>query len=146
MPDKKLILYTDGGARGNPGPAGTGGVLYKCKSTIANCKLSELEKIDEFYRYIGETTNNQAEYRALIFGLERAKVLGADEVECRLDSELIVKQLNRHYKVRDPDLAPLFVKVWNLSVNFKKVTYKHIPRAENKEADKLVNRAIDQIS
>lgn len=128
---KKAILYTDGGARGNPGPAGIGGVL----------KLGE--RIEKFKKYIGEATNNQAEYWALILGLEKAKDLGVEELDCFLDSELVVKQLNKEYRVKDKDLAPLFVKVWNLSVNFKKITFKHIFREQNKLADKLVNEAID---
>lgn len=128
----KLVLYTDGGARGNPGPAGIGAVLIKDGKVIEGLK-----------KYIGETTNNQAEYQALILGLEKAQTLGATEVECRLDSELLVKQMKREYKVRDAGLAPLFVKVWNLSLGFKKITFHHIPRERNKEADKLVNEAID---
>ncbi len=128
----KAIIYTDGGARGNPGPAGIGVVI----------------KFDEtthyFKKYIGKTTNNQAEYQALVMALEKAKELGATEVDCRLDSELVVKQLNREYRVKDKDLAIQFVKVWNLMANFKKVTFKHVFREDNKEADRLVNEAIDQ--
>lgn len=133
MPDKKFILYTDGGARGNPGPAGIGIVL-----------LREGKIVAEEGRYIGETTNNQAEYQSLILGLEKAKALGAKEVECRMDSELVVKQMNREYKVRDADLAPLFVKVWNLSLSFQKISFHHVPREQNKQADKMVNEAIDK--
>lgn len=129
----KIILNTDGGARGNPGPAGVGVVLTK-----------EEKIIFQEGRYIGETTNNQAEYKALILGLEKAKEMGVKEVECRLDSELIVKQMNREYKVRDADLAPLFVKVWNLSLSFQKITFRHVPREQNKQADKLVNEALDK--
>jgi ribonuclease HI len=140
----KIILYTDGGARGNPGPAGIGGVLYKLEPEETKFKTLNLKKIEEFSKYIGETTNNQAEYQALIFGLERAKLLGADEVECRLDSELIVNQLNRKYKVKDRKLGSLFLQVWNLSLGFKKINYKYIPREKNKEADFLVNQAINQ--
>ena len=125
------IIHTDGGARGNPGPAGIG----------ATIKIED--KVHELKRYIGETTNNQAEYRALIMALEHAKELGVTEADCRLDSELVVKQLNREYKVKDKDLAPLFVKVWNLMSEFKKITFKHIYREDNKAADRLVNEAID---
>jgi len=127
----KAILYTDGGARGNPGPAGIGAVL----------KIGD--KIHQYKKYIGSATNNQAEYQALILGLEKAKERQATEVDCRLDSELVVKQLKREYKVKDKDLASLFVKVWNLSLGFKKITFKHIFREDNKEADGLVNEAID---
>lgn len=129
----KLKVYTDGGARGNPGPAGIGAVIKDLKKVLWSAG-----------KYIGETTNNQAEYKALIFGLEKAKELKAVEVECFLDSELVAKQMNREYKVKDKDLAPLFVKVWNLTMGFKKVTFKHIYREDNKDADFLVNEAIDK--
>lgn len=130
MPEKATI-YTDGGARGNPGPAGIG-VFIKIGDQTHRHK-----------RYIGEATNNQAEYRALILGLEKAAELGVKEVDCRLDSELVVKQMNREYKVKDKDLAQLFVKVYNLIQGFKKVTFTHVYREQNKEADQLVNEAID---
>ena len=128
----KAILHTDGGARGNPGPAGIGVVL----------EIGDDKKL--FKKYIGETTNNQAEYQALILGLEEAKRAGATEVGCYLDSELVVKQLNREYKVKNEGIAPLFMRVWNLSQQFKKITFKHVFRADNKEADMLVNEAIDE--
>lgn len=127
----KAIIHTDGGARGNPGPAGIGAVI----------KIGE--KVIELKRYIGEATNNQAEYRALILALEHALEAKVTEAECLLDSELVVKQLNREYRVKDKDLAALFVKVYNLSTKFKKITFKHIYREQNKHADKLVNEAID---
>lgn len=127
----KAIIHSDGGARGNPGPAGIGVVL-------------EFSGEKKFYKkYIGETTNNQAEYQALLLGLEKAKSLGAEEVECYLDSELVVKQLKGEYKVKNKELAPLFIKIYNLSQGFKKVSYTHVFREKNKEADKLVNEAID---
>ena len=128
----KLQIYTDGGARGNPGPAGVGVVLW-----------SRNELVGRHAKYIGVATNNQAEYRAVILALEETKKLDAQDLEFFLDSELVVKQLNREYKVKDKDLAPLFVQVWNLSLGFKKVTFRHVPREKNKEADKLVNEAID---
>lgn len=128
---KKATLHTDGGARGNPGPAGIGAVLRVG------------EDVYEMKRYIGETTNNQAEYQALVMGLEKAKALGLEEVECLLDSELVVKQLNREYRVKDKDLATQFVKVYNLAQGFKKITFRHVFREQNKEADRLVNEAID---
>ena len=133
----QLITYTDGGARGNPGPAGIGVVIYK----EVNHKR---ELVEKFGKYIGKTTNNQAEYNALLTALKRARELGATEVHCMLDSELVVKQLNREYKVRDPDIALIFTKVWNETINFKKITFTHIPREQNKEADEMVNDAIDQ--
>lgn len=127
----KAIIHTDGGARGNPGPAGIGAVI----------KIGDQQW--EFKKYIGEATNNQAEYQALILGLEKAKEHGATEADCLLDSELVVKQMKREYKVKDKDLAVLFIKVWNLMSGFKKVTFKHIYREDNKLADQLVNEAID---
>ncbi|MFZ4648275.1 MAG: ribonuclease HI family protein [Patescibacteria group bacterium] len=132
----KLISFSDGGARGNPGPAGIGAVLYNEKNEI----------IERLSRYLGETTNNQAEYRALIMALERAKEIGADEVDCFLDSELVVKQLKREYKVKNQELAPLFLKIHNISLDFKKLTFTHIPREKNKEADTLANEAMDRMS
>ncbi len=129
----KLKIYTDGGARGNPGPAGIGAVAYDTKGKV----------IFEISQYLGETTNNQAEYRALLKAVEKAKNIGAKEVDFYLDSELVVKQLNREYKVRNKDLQPLFVQVYNLSLSFKKISFTHIPREKNKEADKLANQAMD---
>lgn len=134
---KKLRIHSDGGARGNPGPAGIGAVLEVWQED--GWKL-----VKEVKRYIGEATNNQAEYQALIAGLEAARDLNAETVECVLDSELLVKQMNHEYRVKDPDLAPLFMRVWNLGTTFKKVTYRHVSRAQNKAADRLVNEAIDE--
>ena len=126
-------LFTDGGARGNPGPAAVGGVLYDGDKEIDN--LSEC---------IGEATNNQAEYKAIIAGLEMAVKNKITELDCFLDSELVVEQLNRKYKVKDKDLAKLFVKVWNLGLKFKKISFQHIRREKNKAADALVNKALDK--
>jgi len=130
---KTFIIHSDGGARGNPGPAAIGAV-------IAAADGSEIQYIS---KTIGETTNNQAEYQAIIAGLEKALEMGAEEAQCFLDSELVVKQLNREYKVKNKELAPLFVKVFNLSHQFKKVSFTHIFREANKEADRLVNEALD---
>lgn len=130
---KKIKIYTDGGARGNPGPAGCGVVIYD----------SQNKKIKEINKYIGRATNNQAEYNALILGLQKAKELKVEEVDCFLDSQLVVEQLNHNYKIKNPDLGSLFIKVWNLSQFFKKISFSHIPREKNKEADNLVNEAID---
>ena len=128
----KFKLYTDGGARGNPGPAAIGGVLYEAD-----------KKIKTFSALIGKTTNNQAEYQALIKGLELALKHGVRELDCFLDSELVVKQLNKEYKVKDKNLAKIFVQAWNLAIKFKKITFSHVRRELNKEADKLVNEALD---
>ena len=133
MTQSVLTIFTDGGARGNPGPAGIG-------VWMQNQQTGETYEIAE---YIGETTNNQAEYRALVRALEKAHELGAQEVQCFLDSELIVKQLNREYRVKDKNLAVHFLRAWNLAALFKKISFQHVPRAQNKQADALVNRAID---
>lgn len=128
----KATLHTDGGARGNPGPSGIGVVL-------------DFEGKQYLYKeYIGEGTNNQAEYRAVLLGLQKAKELGADEADVFLDSELVKEQLSGNYKVKNPELGNLFVKIWNLSQSFKKIKYVHIYRSDNKLADKLVNEAIDE--
>ena len=133
---EKIIIHSDGGARGNPGPAGIGAVLNEENGIV----------IAEISKYIGETTNNQAEYQALIAGLEKAKELKAEELDCYLDSELVVKQLNREYKVKNAELAPLFLKVHNLSLSFKKIKFIHIRREYNKEADRLANEAMDKMA
>lgn len=140
-----LILHTDGGARGNPGPAGIGVVISVSAPALARpgARIAHTNILETISRYIGEATNNHAEYQALIAGLTRAKELGAQEIDVYMDSELIVKQMKREYKVKNKGLASLFVKVWNLSQSFKKVTFTHIPREQNESADKLVNEAID---
>jgi ribonuclease HI len=130
---QKLTTYTDGGARGNPGPAGIGVVI-----------MDNDRVVDSFGRYIGETTNNQAEYRALIAALERAFELGAKEVECKLDSELVVKQMRLEYRVKEIGLQPLFLRAHNLSTGFKKIAFRHIRRELNAAADAEVNAAIDR--
>jgi ribonuclease HI len=130
----KIKICTDGGSRGNPGPAASAAVL----------KSAGGEVLDTVTRYLGETTNNQAEYTAIIIGLERAKHLGATEVEVVMDSELAVKQMNGEYKVKNPELAKRFLEVHNLMLSFKKVTFRHVRREFNKEADAAVNKSIDE--
>ncbi len=132
--NKKVIIFSDGGARGNPGPAGIGAVLYD----------QEKNRLAEISKYLGKTTNNQAEYKALIEGLKRAQELKAKDVECFLDSELVVKQLKKEYKVKNKELAPLFLEVYNLSQSFDNIKFIHIPREKNKEADHLANLAMDK--
>lgn len=127
-------IYSDGGARGNPGPAGIGAVIYNNRN----------ELIASISEYLGVSTNNQAEYKALIVALTKAKELKLENLECYLDSELVVKQLKREYRVKNKDLAPLFLEVHNLSIAFKTIYYYHIPREENKLADKLANEAMDR--
>lgn len=132
----KLLINTDGGARGNPGPAGIGAIIkYEKKE----------EKIS---KYIGEATNNQAEYRAVIeaLGWVKENIKEKDlEIECLLDSELIVEQLNQRYKIKNEGLRPLFWEIRDLIMALGgKVSFRYIPREQNKEADKLVNDAIDK--
>ena len=127
-------LFTDGGSRGNPGPAAIGGVIYENDQEIAH-----------FSKYLGTGTNNQAEYTALLTGLELAKKHKINNLQCFLDSELVVKQLNKEYRVKDADLAKLFVKAWNLAQEFENVSFNHVRREFNKEADRLVNLALDSL-
>ena len=127
-----IIIYTDGGARGNPGPAGIGIVLKRGEETV-----------EEFGAYIGDATNNQAEYSALLAGLERATKYTDTELHCILDSELVVRQLNGEYKVKSEQLKKLVHQVRSLEQRFKQVTYEHTLRAGNQRADALVNQALD---
>jgi len=129
----KIIIYTDGGSRGNPGPSAIGVV-------VGDKTYSEA---------IGTKTNNEAEYEAVVFALKKVKALyGKDalkssEVEVRSDSELLVKQLNGEYKILEPKIQELFLKVWNLKTEFHHLKFVAVPREKNKEADKLVNQALD---
>lgn len=129
----KLTVYTDGGARGNPGPAAAGIVI----------KNDQGETLDAFGVFLGVQTNNFAEYSALLEALVKARQLGATEVDCVLDSELVVKQMRGIYKVKEPTLQKLFIKVYNLAAGFKKVSYRHVMREHNKEADAEVNKTLD---
>ena len=134
----KFLINTDGGARGNPGPAGIGAIVKYEK------------KEEKILKYIGEATNNQAEYRAVIEALKWVKENAKEndlEIECLLDSELIVEQLNQRYKIKNEGLKPLFWEIRDLIMALGgKVSFKYIPREKNKEADKLVNEAIDKRS
>lgn len=128
----KLIINTDGGSRGNPGPAAVGVVFSDEKGrTLA-----------EYKECIGEATNNIAEYRALILALEKAKSFECEEIECRLDSELVVKQLRGEYKVKDENMKVLYAQVQEL-IFFKPVKFVHVRRELNKEADALVNEVLN---
>ncbi len=127
-------LYTDGAARGNPGPAGAGAVLCEADGRI----------IEELSEYLGETTNNVAEYRALLLGLNKAIHLGADEIEVLADSELMVRQLLGKYRVKNEGLKPLFQEAVRLLKKFRKYSIKHIDREMNSDADRMANRAIDE--
>lgn len=131
--DRTLTLHVDGGARGNPGPAAIGVVISDESGAV----------IDEIAETIGEVTNNVAEYRALIRGLERAQELGARKVEVINDSELIAKQVNGAYKVKHPAMIPLHQQAKAAFAKFDSWNIKSVPRARNAAADALVNRALD---
>ena len=131
----KLITYTDGGARGNPGPAATGVVILDTNG----------KTLEAYGEYLGHQTNNFAEYSALLSAVKKALSLGATEIECVLDSELVVKQMRREYKVKEPTLQKLFLQIWNLTANGPKISYRHVPRAQNKAADREVNKVLDSI-
>jgi ribonuclease HI len=126
-------LYTDGAARGNPGPAGAGAVIVSPAGHI-------MAKVG---KYLGETTNNVAEYTGLIIGLKRAKAMGLRELEVLADSELVVRQLSGEYQVKADHLRPLFEEARSLLAGFPDVELRHIPREENQQADDMSNRAID---
>lgn len=140
---KKIIIYTDGGSRGNPGPAAIGVVF-------CNEKGQTLKQYGEFLG--AKLTNNEAEYKAVIFALKKFKLLFGkqlaknSEVEIRSDSELLVKQLNSQYKILEPKIQPLFLEAWNLKFDFKKLKFKLISRQKNKEADRLANEALNKQS
>lgn len=125
-------IFTDGAARGNPGPAGIGIVIR-----------NEKEVLLEVSDYIGKTTNNIAEYMALIRGLEEALDMGQRHIEVFADSELLVKQIKGEYKVKNEGLAPLFYNVRSLIKKFKQFSITHVPREENEHADVLSNKGID---
>lgn len=126
-------LFTDGGSRGNPGNSAIAFVLY-----------NENQLFDIGGKFVGTATNNFAEYNALIEGLKLAKK-HTDTLECYLDSELVVKQLKGEYKISSPDIKPLCQKVNDLRKEFKNITFTHVPRSENKIADKMVNILLDSV-
>jgi ribonuclease HI len=134
----KLVIFVDGGARGNPGPAGLGVVI---------CQKNQVLK--EYFQYLGERTNNEAEYEAVIFALKKVKALFGKKriknlsLEILSDSELLVNQLSGRYKILDEKIQKLFITVWNLRIDFQEVVFKLIKREENQRADKLVNEAIN---
>lgn len=130
---RSVIVYTDGAARGNPGPAGAG-VCIRDREGIT---------LLERARYLGEATNNVAEYMALVIGLEEALELGASEVEVRSDSELVVRQMLGEYRVRNQRLRELHERAHGLARRFEHVAYVHLRREKNLDADRLANLAID---
>ena len=129
----KVVVHVDGGARGNPGPAAAAAVL----------STPEGEVLDEAHELLGVATNNVAEYRGLLLGLARARTLGADEVEIVNDSELVAKQVNGQYKVRHPDMRPLYERALQALRGFDRWSIRSVPRAQNAAADALVNQALD---
>ncbi|OGN08447.1 MAG: hypothetical protein A2750_01865 [Candidatus Yanofskybacteria bacterium RIFCSPHIGHO2_01_FULL_45_42] len=138
MAKHKYLIHTDGGARGNPGPSALGVVIE-----------GDIER-KEYGEYLGEQTNNFAEYSAVIFALKKLKSLIGGEksknsvIEIHADSELLVKQLNGEYKIKEEGIQKLFLEVWNLKLDFGEVAFRHIPREENHGADALVNGALDR--
>lgn len=134
-----IITYTDGGSRGNPGPAAIGVHIIDAAGSV----------VKEVSETVGNATNNFAEYQAVATALETLKKLYGKKTkdmqfELRMDSELVKKQLNHEYQIKDPGLVPLFVAIHNLRVaNFPHLTLTHVPREQNKEADRLVNEALD---
>lgn len=143
---QNFFIYSDGGARGNPGPAGIGIVI------IQENLLGKKEIIKTISEYVGETTNNQAEYRAILRGLEELKnIIAKDfpsqnvQIHCYLDSELIVRQMTGEYKIKSEGLKPLFWQIRSQILDLGgNVSFEHIPRSQNSQADKLVNEAIDR--
>jgi probable phosphoglycerate mutase len=129
----KAILYADGAARGNPGPGGAGAVLMDADGHV----LAELTK------GLGHTTNNIAEYTALIIGLEEAKRRGVDDIEVRMDSKLVVEQMNGRWKIKHPNMKPLALRAGELWGTFARKSIVHVPRKDNGIADALSNKAID---
>ena len=134
QPHRKLRVASDGAARGNPGPAGAGAVLWDEQGRV-------LERLG---KYLGRQTNNVAEYQALLLGVRRAQELGAEELEVVADSELMIRQLSGSYQVRAPALRELHSEALSLLKAFRKVKLVHVPRAQNAEADEMSNRAIDE--
>src|SRR3989338_4225787 len=139
---EKIICYTDGGARGNPGPAGAGVVVAKADGTVI-AKLSQ---------FLGNATNNFAEYAAVILALKEVKRRFGNKtkslaVEVRMDSQLAQRQLSYTYQIREPSLVPQFLEIHNMRVkDFPHITFTHVPREKNKDADRLANEAMDRKS
>lgn len=128
-----LLIHSDGGARGNPGPAAGAFVI----------KNPAGQTLFEAGRFLGITTNNVAEYQALLEALNKARELGAEGVECFLDSQLVVRQLNGQYKIKDPKMQTLFRKITKAAQVFQKVSFTHVEREKNGRADELVNQTLD---
>lgn len=130
---QELEIYIDGASKGNPGPSGIGVVICQGTETIKN-----------ICSFIGQTTNNIAEYTALIYALEEALLLKAQVLKINSDSQLLCRQLNKVYKVKDPDILELYKRAVHLISGFKKVIINNIPRENNRGADKLANKAVKE--
>ena len=139
MAKYKFLIHTDGGARGNPGPAAAGFVIQ-----------GDLIGKKDGGEYLGEVTNNEAEYRAVILAMKKLKhPIGGEKakdsnVEIHVDSELLERQLNGEYKIKDENIKNFFIEIWNLKTDFGEIIFKHIPRGKNKEADRIVNQVLDK--
>lgn len=127
-------IHIDGGSRGNPGPAGVGVVIIGPDGQVT----------ERIHRYIGEATNNVAEYHALLLALERARTLGCTDLEVYSDSELLVRQIQGRYQVRNAALRPLFAKAQERIAGFRRFKIQHVPREQNAEADASANRGMDE--
>jgi ribonuclease HI len=132
-PDRKLVVHVDGGSRGNPGPAAIGVVISDPGGSV----------VDEVAETIGVATNNVAEYKAVLRALEQAAALGATEVEIVNDSELVAKQITGSYKVKHPAMRPLYLDAMRALRGFERWSIRSVPRAQNADADALVNQALD---
>jgi ribonuclease HI len=132
----RLLIYTDGAARGNPGPAGAGAIL---RDAADGTVLAEIAQP------LGRATNNVAEWTAVRLALEEARRLGATHVDVRMDSELVARQISGIYRVKHPDLKPFHAAVMEMLRQFQGYTVGHVPRALNKDADRLSNVAIDGV-
>lgn len=131
----RLLIHTDGAARGNPGPAGLGAILRDAETG---------ETVAELARFLGLRTNNFAEWTAVEAALSEAQRLGASAVDLRTDSELVVRQISGRYRVKHPDLKPIHSRVMVLLGSFAAYTVDHVPRERNRDADRLSNVAIDE--
>ncbi len=130
---KELEIYIDGASKGNPGPSGIGVIICRGGETVKNISA-----------YIGNTTNNIAEYTALIYALQEALMLKAEALKINTDSQLLCRQLNKIYKVRNPNILGLYNQVLHLLSGFKRVSINNIPREGNRKADKLASKAIKE--
>ena len=133
-PVTRVRVYSDGAARGNPGPAGAGAILVEPSGQV----------LDRIGKFLGTQTNNFAEYSGLLLGLKRARELGVSEVEVFADSELMIRQLGGRYQVKSASLRPLFDEALKLLNHFERVKLVHVPREMNRAADEMSNRAIDE--